>query len=651
MNVRVCSAFVLLVGVFAGDARTSEPPPFAELVGHQVKLKAGLEGVHPRVFVTEAGLETLRQRARTTHKAEWERVLARLAALQSNPPPPPGPQARRSQNVVAFTIAEAALAWQIDRRPEHLAAARRWMLAATDYEPWGYTNYKPNVDLAAGHLLYAVGWGYDLLYHELTVEERSRIRHSLERHARLVHDYFSPASGRRFTFTQNHNYIPTAGLAVAALALFDEVADAPRWAALARAHHHRAGTLLSPDGYFYESMEYWIFSAPWLVHFLDAWEHATGESLWEQAPFRNWKYYLAHVLLPDGQNVFDFGDVWEGALTRSGKGQEYARVFPGGTLQSNYNVLYRVAARFRDVEAQAVADRFRAFGHSNLEEFWTLLWRDADLAPAAIDRLPLFHHFEDSGVVFGRTSWTPEATAFAFKAGPPEGHRVASLLPRLPEWRLDSGHAHPDGGSFIIYADRRYLTGDTGYAGLPEARHHNTVTIDGVGQGKSGKHDAWAGMDYGRLSRARILGASFTSHSARLVAELSGLYPEATGLQHFQRTFTFEAPARFQIEDELKTARPATFQWFLQSDVPFTGEAARWQAADRDAVLTVSVDASADTSAASAPTVLTAPGRPGAITEGTQDVRGYHLEVATKQPATALTLRVSLQSDQRQSSR
>ena len=54
--------------------------------------------------------------------------------------------------------------------------------------------------------------------------------------------------------------------------------------------------------------------------------------------------------------MFDFGDIWEGPLTRARRGAEYARVYPGGTLQSNFNALYRVAARLRDREAQAVAD-------------------------------------------------------------------------------------------------------------------------------------------------------------------------------------------------------------------------------------------------------------------------------------------------------
>ena len=187
--------------------------------------------------------------------------------------------------------------------------------------------------------------------------------------------------------------------------------------------------------------------------------------------------------MPDGQNVFDFGDIWEGALTRAKTGAEYARVYPGGTLQSNFNVMYRVAAKLKDPQAQAIAERYASFGHSNLEEYWTLLWRDPSLKPAAMDSIPLSHHFEDSGVVYTRTSWDKGATAIAFKAGPPEGHRVTALLAKLPEWRLDSGHSHPDAGSFIVWANGRYLTGDTGYAGLPSARNHNTMTFGGIGQG------------------------------------------------------------------------------------------------------------------------------------------------------------------------
>ena len=87
----------------------------------------------------------------------------------------------------------------------------KWTLAAAAYEPWGYTTNKPNVDLAAGHLLYAIGWAYDLLYDALTAEERSLVRKSLERHAALVSDYFTPGPKRqRFEFTASSRSMKVA---------------------------------------------------------------------------------------------------------------------------------------------------------------------------------------------------------------------------------------------------------------------------------------------------------------------------------------------------------------------------------------------------------------------------------------------------------
>lgn len=626
-HAALATALALAVMRPAVLAAAESLPTFPQLLAHPVALKPELVGVHPRVFVTRDGLQALRQRAATTHKAQWQQVLASLPAMQGPPPPPPGPQARRAQNNVAMAIAGVSLAWAVEQRPEYLAAAKAWTLAAIEYEPWGYTSNKPNVDLAAGHLLYAVGWAYDLLHGEWTPAERNRVRASLQRHAGLVYDYFAPTKpGQRFNFTQNHDFIPTAGLAVAALALMGESPDAPRWAALARAHHHRANTLLSPDGYYYESLEYWIFSIPWLVHVYDAWEHATGESLWELGPARQWARYLAHTILPDGQRVFDFGDIWEGALTRAGRGDEYGRVYPGGMLQSNFNVMYRVAARFRDGQAQAIADRLAAFGHSNLEEYWTLLWRDATLPAAPMTSLPLAHHFEDSGVVVWRSSWEADATAFAFKAGPPEGHRVARLLPQIPEWCLSSGHAHPDGGSFIIWAGGRCLTGDTGYAGLPLARHHNTITIGGVGQGHEGDHDVWRRADYAALARARITTASLSATGATIEADLAGLYPAVPGLQALTRTFTFTAPGRVTVQDHVATAAPVPVQWYLHSDTPIEATRSGYLlGAPGGTRLRVSMGSPDGREAVIAPTILMAPGQPGAITKGRQDQRGHHL--------------------------
>src|SRR5437867_6542633 len=170
---RFAALFAALIVLLQGDAI----PSFTALVDQPVTLKPALVGVHPRVFVTEQELRVYRERAKTSEA--WRAVLRQLPAMQVDPPPPPGPQERRSQNDVAFAIAGASLAYAIERQPAYLAAARKWTLAAIDYEPWGYAYNKPNTDLAAGHLLYAIGWAYDLLFHDLTPAERGRIRASL----------------------------------------------------------------------------------------------------------------------------------------------------------------------------------------------------------------------------------------------------------------------------------------------------------------------------------------------------------------------------------------------------------------------------------------------------------------------------------------
>jgi hypothetical protein len=615
--------------------------PFQELIARPVALKPELVGVHPRVFVTRAGLERLRERARTTHREEWQRVLASLVALKKEPDPVPGSQERRAQNNVALAMAAVTLAAAVEQQPQYVAAAKKYVLTAIDYEPWGYTFDKPNIDLAAGHLLYSIGWAYDLLHEQFTPEERARIKASLERHAGILAEAFTPKPGKMFAFTQNHNFIPTAGLAVTALALMGESADAPKWAALARAHHHRVGQLLSPDGNFYEGMEYWIFSATWLVRFLDAWEHCTGEDLWDRGQYRNWKHYIAHVVLPDGQNVFDFGDIWQGPLTRGRQGDDYGREYPTGTLKSNYNVLYRVAARFDDPQTQAVAERLKGFGHTNQEEWWTLVWRDPALKPAPMSSIPLARHFEDTGYVFYRTGWDTDATAFAFRAGPPEGHRVTRLLAKVPEWRLSSGHAHPDIGSFIIWARGRYLTGDTGYAGQPQARHHNTVVIGGVGQGDEGEHDVWRKSNQAALDSIRITSAQFQVGGARIEADFAGAYGPAAAASRVHRTFTFAAPGTFTVSDAVETTAPKAIEWFLHTDTPVETEGGRYLLGQKPVQLVVDIKGPAGARITTGPTTLMAPGRPGSITSGPQQQRGYELKVETP-PAVTTKIEATL---------
>lgn len=607
---------------------TAGPHPLQALMAqHPAALKPELRGVHPRVFTTAAGLADLRRRATTTHRDAWQKALAGLVAMKEAPAASPA-QARRAQNTTAIGIAGAALAWRIEGDERYLAAAKRYMDAAVSYPVWGYTYSKPDVDLAAGHLLYGLGMGYDLLFDVLSVEERTRYRDKLVRQARLLAAHFAPKSGKTFSYSQNHCFIPVAGLAIAAYAVWDEAPEAAAWAAQARAIFTRVLDVAAPDGYFYEGVEYWIFSMPWIVHALDAFAHAAGDDLYDHPALRNAHLYIAHSLTPNGQDIFDFGDAFEGPHTRARHGLDAARTHPGGKLHSNYNLLYRLAARFGNPQAQGVADWMASLGHVCAEDFWTLQWRDAGLQASPISALPPRHHFDDLGTVFWRSDWTDKATAFAFRAGPPEGHHAATLLEKMPDWHLSMGHSHPDAGSFILYADGTYLSGPMGYAGIPRSNLSNTLLVDGHGQANEGHgHDAFAGYPYARLDTIRLARVELGADRAEIVADLTGAYRAELGVERLERTFAL-ADGTWTVTDRLRAARPVVLTAQVHGDtaITTTGER-RYLVANKPAALEVTVRTAA-AKAVIEPGVVTAAGPPGNVDKGPREQRGVVLRAS-----------------------
>src|SRR3982751_2453490 len=130
------------------------------------------------------------------------------------------------QNEVGIGIAEAAFVYKITGEKKYLDAAKKYMDAAVSYDVWGYSYNKPNVDLAAGHLLYGMGWGYDLLYNDLTPAERDKYKAKLVKQAKLMVDFFKPKNGKSYSYSQNHTFIPISGLAISAYALMGEAPEA-----------------------------------------------------------------------------------------------------------------------------------------------------------------------------------------------------------------------------------------------------------------------------------------------------------------------------------------------------------------------------------------------------------------------------------------
>lgn len=603
-----------------GIARGPHPLE-AEVRLHPASLRPELRGVHPRVFVTTAEIERLRGKSRGSRRAIWQRALANLRAMTEEPALPPA-QTRRAQNNVAINLAGAALAYKIEGDRRYLDAARKNLEAALAYDVWGYTYSKPNVDLAAGHLLYGVGWAYDLLYDDLTPAERQRVRAKLVRQARLLFDHYTLKPGRQFSYSQNHLSIPLAGLGVAAWALWDEEPEAARWAALVRAIYGRVLETYSRDGYYYEGFEYWVFSTPWLIHYLDALRHSTGEDLFDQPGFRATHLFALHSLLPNGQDIFDYGDAFEGSSTRLRQSPDSSRTHPGGKLASNYNLLYRLAARFASDEIQTVAHHLEELGQTNQEDFWSLLWFDETRKARPLQTLPTWHVFDDHGVAYWRSSWQQDATAFSFKCGPPEGHHAVSLLKSMPDWRQETGHAHPDAASLILWAKGRYLLGDSGYAGVPTTDQHNTILIDGKGQAAEGSgHNAFDKYPPSRLGQIRLTVRDLDANRFDFGCDATDAYSESLHLKSLHRDVSLVDSSTIEVTDSIQSSVPVrpSFLWH----------------GDEAGILgtLVRITTQPELTSRLEPNWLTAAGSPGSVDKGPREARGVRLVLTPASPS------------------
>ena len=595
-------------------------------------LKKELEGVHPRVFLTQSEIEGLKDKTKS-QKELWQTALSRVRAMTIEPTPAPA-QDRRVQNPVGLGIPEAALAYKITGEKKYLDAAKKYMEAALSYDVWGYVYNKPDVDLAAGHLLYGLGWGYDLLYHDLTPTEREKYKAKLIRQARLLYDFYKPKSGKTYAYSQNHTFIPMTGLAVAAYALQGETPEANDWAALPRAIYEGVLGTYSDDGFYYEGIEYWIFSTPWLIHYLDVQLHATGEDLFEAAPgLKLIHKYIAHATLPGGEFHFDYGDTYTGGLTRSKKSEDYSRERIDGHFQSSYNILYNLANKFQNGEAQGVANWLKEKGQVSAEEMWTFIWYNPTVKTIPIEKQETWHYFKDHDVVFWRSSWDDDATAFSFKCGPSEGHAAIEKQLKYPEWRLSSGHAHPDAGSFIIWANGEYLTGDSGYEGLTMTQSHNTLVFDGKGQNHEGEgHDIFYGIPYERINKIRIVDAQLDANQVSILADVTAAYEPEVGVKKFTRKFEFKAPGSFTITDDIETNSPKIITSFLHADNTINQISENtFEFEPKETSLLIKIIAPKIFETKVDANILTAPGKPGFVDEGGDEERGVKLAITTKE--------------------
>jgi hypothetical protein len=201
----------------------------------------------------------------------------------------------------------------------------------------------------------------------------------------------------------------------------------------------------------------------------------------------------------------------------------------------------------------------------------------------------------------------------------------------MPDWHAEEGHVHPDVNSFILWAHGQYLTGDSGYAGVPLTVEHNTLLVDGRGQGNEGKgHDTWAGFPSEHMNKAKITLAQLTSDGFELEGEGAGVYDASLGLRRYLRHLTMKVNGKLEVKDMVESTIPHIFTEVLHSDMKIEPIAEqRYQTTINGVALHMNLLLPPGTVAKIEQNIVMGPGRPGSVDKGSLEPRGERVLVST----------------------
>jgi hypothetical protein len=519
--------------------------------------------------VDEEGIGALRDRARGPLQGEW---LAVQADTVSRP-----------------QLEPAALCFLISEDDFYLGLARERIRRLAEEESWAGSPYDPgqNRDLKMGRSLVSLSIAYDLLHSCLAPEERDAVRKQLAHNCRLTHSHYIGHEGD-WEYAQNHPYLPMVGMALAGYSLFGEEEDAEDWVKLAETFMERTFRCNGADGWYYEGWGYWRWAVPFLALYAEAHYQMTGQmDALSQPLIRNLSTYVRYMVLPGGQEAFDFADTHpmyipeferlnRRAYETEWVGVPWRQIVPlsggrDGLIEDPkvfcpVETVDLVAARFRDAQAQQLADYLRLRGHGGPNIHRSLLWRDPDLSSGDTDGLPRGHYFDDHEVAIWRSGWDEKAMAVAIKCGPPAGHANADRLEEYPDFRMQAWHAHPDAGSFILWSHGQFLCTDTGYTHPKRTVDHNCLLINGRGQEEA--YAAFSGVPYSRLNGILLSRVDVQEGHLYAVADMSAAYPPELEMDRIERRF-LATEGLIVVWDLLESTYPHDYTWLLHTDTDY----------------------------------------------------------------------------------
>ena len=621
LNMLIVVVFVLGCGFL----RAEEYKPGKKLKDDivDVKLVKGYKDKHPRLLFSAEDLPALKQKVQN-NKVLWESVLSQADGLSRSMPSiqeiKDGGKYWRIEWVMS-----GALAYSLTKENKYKDGAVKWMIAHCKVDVWG-TKFNSNHDLEASWYLYYISLAYDILYNDLSAGEREVIESGLILHSKAIFDSAKEEPDGGYRYDQNHTYIPTTALITAALTLDNNVKDSVEWLNLGNAILKRSRYVLGHDGYYYEGYGYWMYAMHWQVRYADILYRATGEDAFNLPLFKNNYLFGLHLSLPDSPYYFVVGDGGKGANAR-----------PEKFAYSWNSMLYRFAGVFKDGKMKAVADRIAEAGSDPNDPGMYFLWYADNVKASSVSEIAPFQYFNDHDVITWRSSWEKDATAYWFRSGPPEGHAAATKLNELKDWIMNAGHVHPDIGAFLMYSKGAYLVVDTGYTANKWTKDHNTLLVDGKGQGSDGEYHNERGVSYKKFNEVGIKKQFLCKDYGYALGDISSSYVKGSlgKLSLFRHVIMRKD--YLIVFDDLSGEKEHEYTWISHSDKEYKKENGFYTTENGKArLLTFSLMPAGFTAETGPATVMggTAPGK------GKKENRGFELKLQSSKAGSARFLNV-----------
>jgi len=531
-----------------------------------VLLSALIAASHPSLFFDSSDVPALRSAATTTHAEIASHITQILDQHLNDPPPSPAdPVYQDDFRFMGNQVAVWAFGYQITGNKAYSDKAHEQLFTYLNWSDWSNGEGIPP-DLNQAHMLIGVAAAYDWIHETLSAADRLAIATRLGTEAdkmavNLPDAWYAPE------YMQGHNWIDTAGLGIAALALAGEDARASGWLALAEGNLQKLQMTMGkiPDGTWHEGLAYEGYDLSMAMPFWTALAR-TGADYTDLGILRGYGKYFLYAGLPDApeQLILPFGD------------------FTHWAKEMVMQINRYTAWRFRDPLAEAGARRWlNAVGRGSFlpEMFYNVfefIYYDPTVAPVDPRTLPLDGFFPDIGAAALHSTWDPGDFALGLKAGVYGGHvnfeRLKVEGSPAGGW-INWGHDHNDDLSFWLFGKGTWLAPEAmGYdAGANtsytykanQTAYHNALLVDGQGQlGDIRASDSnWNNPWFFTRVSSPLVTPTGTGDYAIAAAQGAGLFATTLGVSRWDRVAVLARNRYALIHDDLEASSPHAYDW------------------------------------------------------------------------------------------